>query len=151
MPDPNFVAPLAGPEIIEDLISQVRKRLQSCGDLRATDSYPRGYSAKFTYHIECYGLDTSILDGEVKSGTSKDDPETTVIDGSNDIPLEPELNAVRVRSEQDTPVLARTADGGETVVGQKRRYARRITAPQPQSEALTGGGTQDFDENNPAI
>lgn len=151
MPDATFVQPLSGSEIVEDLISQIRKKLQATGDLRSTDSYPRGYSAKFNFHVECYGLDTVNLDGEVAVGAHRDDPETVIVEGSNDVPHEPELNAVRQRSEQDTPVLAKTADGGETVQMQKRRYAPRVRVPAPTVESPAEGGTVDFDENAPGF
>lgn len=141
MPDATFVQPLSGSEVIEDFLGQIRKRLQGSCNLRSTDAYPRGYSGKFTYTLECYGVDTVIEQGELITGPHKDDPQTTIVHGDSEIPLEPELNAVRERSGQDEPVLATTADGNEIV--RKRRYSRRVTASAPLP---TGGGAEEFAE-----
>lgn len=148
MPDKSFVQPLSGDEIRKDLLAQISKKLEGSCDLRATDAYPRGYSAKFSYSIECYGLDVVTIEGEVKAGSQNTDLDTTVtaIHGSSEIGQEQELNAVRERSNQDQPVLAKTAEGGEEV--RQRRYARRVIAPHGPVELPpdTAGGTEEFVE-----
>ena len=143
MPDQIFVQALSGGEIKRDLLAQIKKKLDGSCDLRDFDAYPRGYSATFSYHIECYGLDTAVVDAEINAGMKKSDPDTVVVEGNHKIDHEPELDAVRERSEQSEPVLARTAEGGVEV--RQRRYARRVVADGPV-EAPVVGGTQEFVE-----
>lgn len=121
--------PLTGEEIITDLLESIAERLRANCNLRPSDSYSRGYSAKAELHIECYGLDVAKVDTVVVVGEQQDDVDLELVKEKIDIPLEENLNTVRERSGQE--------DGPNLQMGQqpqpvKRRYARRLPNETPE-------------------
>jgi hypothetical protein len=121
MAEDDYVEPLSGEEIVIDLCSQLAEKLRNDCNLRESDSYQGGYSAKITVHLEAYGMDTATVDAQVVTGKPQDSPDE-LLDTEYEIPVEPALNVVRERSEQPVPTLA--DEGGQQVVKQ-RRYVRR--------------------------
>jgi hypothetical protein len=119
----DYVEPLTGEEIIIDLCSQLAEKLRQDCNLRETDSYENGYSAKITVHLEAFGLDTAAVDVEVSAGNQQGNPENPdeLLDTTYEIPAETSLNKVRERSDQPVPTL--TNEGGQPVV-KPRRYVR---------------------------
>ena len=125
------VQPLTGEEIIVDLLETIAERLRANCNLRASDSYSRGYSAKVELNIECYGLDMAKVETQVVIGDQQDDVDLELVKEKIDIPLEENLNTVRERSgQEDGPTL----QIGEPQQPQKRRYARRIPGAAAQTE-----------------
>lgn len=57
MPVESLVVGLSGEEIIVDVLDQVEKALRKDCNLRATDSYGRGYSGKVTLELSLIGMD----------------------------------------------------------------------------------------------
>lgn len=133
---------LNGNEIVDDIIAQLRKRLSGDCSLRPQDSYSRGYSAKVTYHLECYGLDKETVDGEFDLGAAQDDLDADVIDGALDVAQEENLGEVRDRieaanDEQDViPTDEEIEYQGAALTPAKRKYTRKVK--------LAAGGAEDF-------
>lgn len=116
------VQPLTGEEIITDLLESIAERLRANCNLRPSDSYSRGYSAKVELHIEAYGLDAAKIDTAVVVGAAQDGEDLELVRENIEVPREENLNTVRERSGQE--------EGPNLQMGQqnqpaKRRYARR--------------------------
>jgi len=134
----DFVMGLSGREIIEDVLSQIRKALQRDCNLRESDSYGRGYSGKITVHLECFAIDTAMIEATVDLKPThqllKEAPETpqdadghdVMVDTEIDIPVSANVDAVRKRSEQSVPVMTTEADGTPTV--RRRSYASPVVS-----------------------
>jgi hypothetical protein len=122
MAESDYVEPLTGEEIIIDLCSQIAEKLRRDCNLRGTDSYAGGYSAKVTVHVEAYGIDTVTVEAKVNTGQQQDNPDE-LIDATFDVPVEGALNEVRERSDQPVPSFTHL-EGGEAIV-RPRRYVRR--------------------------
>ena len=139
----SIVAGLTGVEIREDLIQQLDNKLSKDCNLTANDSYSRGYSAKITYEIHGYGVDTVDVTGEIQVG--HDDPsekDAVTTKDSVEVAQELELNTVRERSNLAEPVMTIDSEGRPEV--RKRKYQRRLTVQAPP-EGLSGGAV-DLDE-----
>jgi hypothetical protein len=128
MAETDYVEPLTGEEIIIDLCSQIADRLRKDCNLRDSDSYPSGYSAKVTVHVEAYGMDQATVDMSLSVGAAQADP-STVIDTEIEVPVETALDQVRERSDQPIPTLS--MEEGVAVI-KPRRYVRPAR--------LAGGG-----------
>jgi hypothetical protein len=122
MADVEYVEALSGEEIIVDLCSLIAEKLRKDCNLRDSDSYGQGYSARVTIHLEAYGMDTAVVEAEVKSGEPKPFPDTQ-IDTILEVPAEPALDQVRERSDQPVPTLTRDESGQPEV--RPRRYIRQ--------------------------
>jgi len=116
----EYVEGLTGEEIIIDLCSQLAEKLRKDCNLRETDCYHGGYSAKIKIHLEGYGMDTVTVEAEVSTGKEQVNPDE-LIDTEYEIPVEPALNKVRERSDQPVPTLSN--EGGQPVI-KPRRYVR---------------------------
>ena len=126
----EYVEGLTGEEIINDVLEQVAARLRSNCNLRVTDSYTGGYEGTVDVHLKLHGFDLHDVKTSVPvsapaiagAETSGEADEGEEIDAQVDIALEPRLNLVRERSDQDIPSLGKDASG--QVVIKKRRYVR---------------------------
>lgn len=135
----EIVTGLSGPEIKKDYLSQLSTRLDRDCNLRDSDSYNRGYSGWIEYHLECYGLDTVVVEGKVSIGTPQEDPDAEIAHGKIEIAKEEDLGVVRDRidensdkpAEEEEPTLAQDHEG-QTV--NKRRYNRRLPIAQGGAE-----------------
>jgi hypothetical protein len=135
---------LNGPEIIDDIVAQFRKRLENDGILRPQDSYSRGYSAKITYLVECYGLDKESATREMVIGQRQDDEETEVVDGTFDIPQEQDLSEVRDRIEAAIRDQGgEEEESGEPVAADEIRTRRKYTR---KLKLAAAGGAEEFQE-----
>ena len=132
MEQDDYVEGLTGEEIINDILDQVETKLRGDCNLRETDSYTGGYDGRVEVHLNLHGLDVAEIKHKIVvsapasatyAGTEEAPAEETTIDVCVDIPLEPRVNLVRERSEQDVPTLGKD-ETGATVV-RKRHYARR--------------------------
>lgn len=139
----EVVTGLNGTEIIEDFLNHLRTRLRRDCNLRDSDSYTRGYSAKGSYTLELYGVDVTEVKSDFEIGFS-DPGETdkTFVEGTVDIPQELELNAVRERSGLEEPILTSDAEGRPEI--KKRKYTKRQVVQAPLESMA--GSTVDFDE-----
>lgn len=133
---------LRGTEIIDDILAQLRKRLENDGILRAQDNYSRGYSAKITYLVECYGLDKESATREIVIGQQAEDDETEVANAEFEIPQETDISEVRDRIEQSLQEDGEEDDSPEPIaadgVKARRKYTRKLK--------LAAGGAEEFQE-----
>jgi hypothetical protein len=119
--DTDYVEPLSGEEIVIDLCDQIAAKLRADCNLRPSDAYSGGYSAKIEIHLEAYGMDTAVVDAVVVTGEQKEETPDEILVTTLDIPVEPGLNMVRERSSQPVPTL--TNEGGTPEI-RPRRYVR---------------------------
>ena len=147
----TYVQPLNGKEIIDDLCGAIAEKLRVDCNLREIDGYSSGYKAKITIHLECFGLDTAVVDQEVEVDEVTPDPENPLmepdvnLDTEVVIEQEPDLSAVRERSGQSEPSIEITSEGP---VPQKRKYSRRLKALGLDGSVAvaTGGATGPIEE-----
>ena len=142
MPDPtNFTNPLGGHEVVADVLAQIKKRLATDCNLRATDGYSGGYSGTVTIKLRMHAVRTSEVDMEIPitapqsapkpESFAPEDLEPVEIDETIDIPLEPNLKEVRERTEQNNAEPQQQAeepsenDANEVAPVQKRKYVRK--------------------------
>jgi len=131
MADGDYVEPLSGEEIVTDVCNQLAESLRRDCNLRESDAYEGGYSARIKATIQLYGMDTMTVEVEVPIGKPQENPDR-VVDTEFDIPVETALNVVRERSEQPVPTLTQL-ETGEAIV-RPRRYVRR-------EKMVAGGAT----------
>lgn len=137
MADREFVEALSGTEIINDVLTQVRKAMERDCNLRSSDAYGRGYSGKITLHLECFALDATNVDMTIDVRPTKEllesTPETpldadgkdTVVDLELEIPLVSDLDAVRDRSTESKPAPATEAEQAQSP--RRRSYGKPPT------------------------
>lgn len=142
MPDPsNFTNPLSGQEIVNDILGQIRKRLATDCNLRASDGYSGGYSGKVHITLSLNAVRTTTVDMEVPISTSTELNAPTAksfpaedlipieIKEEMTIPVDPNLNAVRDRIEEnkETPSVEQETPASEAAPEPhaRRKYTRR--------------------------
>ena len=148
----NFTNPLSGHEIIDDVISQIRKRLSTDCNLRAVDGYSGGYSGTVTIQLRMNAVRTREVDMTIPISDGLKGPDVSSfpqdgllpaeVDEVIEIPLEENLQAVRKRTientdEADAAQGQSTTDPVElapTVMNQKRKYTRHAMAGATSGE-----------------
>lgn len=153
MSDEYGLQGLNGNEIVADILAQLKKRLEGDCNLRSNDSYSRGYSAKITYSVLCFGLDQQNVSGEFASGNDLDEAADEGADGELEIEQDENVEKVRDRIEKakregeesspdvdddDAPEPSNATD-----VRAKRKYTRKVQ--QLVSPGVIGGA-EDFKE-----
>lgn len=148
----NFTNPLSGFEVVEDVLSQIRKRLHTDCSLRKEDGYTGGYSGTVKIKLNLHAvriaeveMEIPITTGVKAPGPEAFAPEDVVAVEVEDeivISLEPNLKAVRERTaENNAEPLQETEptpepEQPETSISQKRRYERQ----QAMAGAVTDQG-----------
>ncbi len=148
MSDTNYTNPLSGTEVIADVLGQVRRRLSTDCNLRATDGYSGGYSGQVTIKLSLNAVRSTPVEMTIPisqspnvqapsaDSFSADELEPIEVDEKISIPVEENLVAVRDRInenseksiEADTePVTEENveSDGTESAIRAKRKYTRR--------------------------
>jgi len=141
MPDPSdFTNPLGGHEVVADVLAQIRKKLATDCNLRATDGYSGGYSGKITIALKLYAVRVNEVSMEipitqsagVKAPAVDDFPpeeiEAVEINDAISIPLEPNLKEVRNRTKENNDEASEASapvEKEDTSQRPKRRYLRR--------------------------
>lgn len=140
---------LSGEEIIVDLCEQIASKLRNDCNLRPSDSYVNGYSAVVTVKISCYGIDTAEVETTVEAKSTpavktEGDETKTEVETEVVVAHEPDLTAVRERSEQTAPdVEQKSQPASDTKDGEgpaRRRYGSKPAR-------VAGGGAGSFDDN----
>ncbi len=155
MSDPkNYTNPLGGHEVVNDVIAQIRKRLATDCNLRATDGYSGGYSGKINIKLNLHAVKTTTVEMEVPITTSpelnapvpSDFPQEDLIpieiSEEIKIDLEPNLDEVRERTQDVNNELnsaPQTVEEAELEtnpegVRTKRKYTRRAALAGAVSE-----------------
>ena len=144
------VEALSGTEIKDDILAQVKRKLESSCDLRSTDCYGQGYSGKIEIHLKLYSVDTTSIDlaleivpkGEPPVSTEETIVTRLEIDEKLEISQELDIDAVRARiKEQEIPPPPVEAEENPLPQRLKRRYTRRTA----NLEHPAVGGAVDID------
>jgi hypothetical protein len=145
---------LSGSEIIDDILSQIKRKLQTSCDLRDSDSYGQGFSASIEIKLKLYSMDvipaefTVVIQPKVEPPVSTETTIVTPLELTEtiEIPQELDLEIVRERIKEPEP-LPPPDETEESRMPQrlKRKYTRRTGIPSLEQTA-SGGGV-DLDEN----
>jgi hypothetical protein len=147
MPE-DQVEGLSGTEIINDVVEQIRRKLQNSCDLRESDCYTQGYSGTAEIKLKLYDMDAVNVEmkieipAKVESPVSTEEVEVIPVDIEEkvEIPQELNLEAVRERSKQsEIPPPPEEATGTTIPTRLKRKYTRRN-----QVEVAAEGGAVDI-------
>ena len=151
----NYTNPLGGSEVVADILGQIRRRLLTDCNLRATDGYSGGYSGTVTIKLRLNAVRIVEVSMEVPITQSADviappadsfhpeDVEPVEIDEKIVIPVEENLVAVRDRIsdnsekaiEAETEAVPESqGEDGEQTVHAKRKYTRRAALAGAVSE-----------------
>jgi hypothetical protein len=140
MSDPsNFTNPLGGHEVVADILAQIRKRLATDCNLRATDGYSGGYSGTVTVKLHLHAVRIAEVEMEIPitadpklpgpEAFPPEDIEPVDVDETISIPLEPNLKEVRERTAQNNvepqPEEPSELEVAEVAPTQQRQYARK--------------------------
>lgn len=135
------VTGLSGEEVINDLLDQIGRKLRLDCNLRGSDAYDYGYSAKVDVHLKLYGLDDVSVDIAVKAISGKVVGDATEIESAIEVEREPDLNVVRDRANLPEPTVEKD-DGQPPEARQKRKYTRHVPTPG----AAAGGSEGELSE-----
>lgn len=142
----NYTNPLGGNEVVADVLAQIKKRLSTDCNLRATDGYSGGYAGTVTIKLKLHAVRISEVEMEVPISQSPElkalgldafppeDVEPVELNEEIEIPLEPNLDEVRERTvennlepdEKSEPVEGEDkGEEPESGARTKRKYTRR--------------------------
>jgi|ERR1700677_165977 len=139
----NFTDPISGSEVVADVLAQIKKRLATDCNLRATDGYSGGYSGTITVSLKLHAVRISEVEMTIPitapalpspDAFPLEEIEPVEIDEVIEIPIEPNLREVRERTVENnsepTEETALAVEGEEPETGtrQKRKYTRRALA-----------------------
>ena len=136
---------LNGEEIIIDLCEQIAAKLRRDCNLRSQDSYVNGYTAKVKVEIHCFGIDTADVEATIEAAKSPETkvegkPVETTMETEIEVKHEPDLKAVRERSDLPDPDVESKPTPPEKPAGEKAAPQRRRYGSAPR---VAGGGAQD--------
>lgn len=145
----NYTNPLGGHEVVADVLAQIKKRLATDCNLRATDGYSGGYSGTVTINLKLHAVRITSVDMEIAIKELSGSPAATSfaaedvfpveIEEKISIPLEPNLKEVRVRtvennSESVDEPESEPEEGSDAPVRRKRRYNKALAGVGAVSE-----------------
>jgi len=148
----QLVEGLSGVEIIDDVLAQTRRKLQTSCNLREADNYGQGYSAEITVKIKAYAMDVTeeefnvIIPAKVAPPVSTEEVTVTPVEISEtiEIPQELDLEVVRERTKEPDPLPPPDeAEEARMPTRLKRKYTRRTGIPSLEQAA--SGGAVDID------
>jgi hypothetical protein len=157
MPD-TLVEGLSGTEIINDILDQVKRKLNYSCNLRDSDSYGQGYSAEITIKLKMYGMDVTPDEFAVTIPAKSLPPVTTGetivtpfdVEEKIEIPQELDLEAVRERiKEPDAAPPVSEAEEARMPVRLKRKYSRRVGVGSLEQPSM--GGAVDIDAEDAEV
>jgi len=144
---------LSGTEVIEDILAQIKRKLQTSCDLRESDSYGQGYSGEIKISLKLYGMDALPAEFTVDIKPKELPPvstETTIVtplEIQEIITIEQELDLEAVRERIKEPAPLPPPDEAEEARMPnrlKRKYTRRTGVPS--LEMTAAGGAVSLDE-----
>ena len=155
MAEPTMIEGLSGKEIIEDILDQIKRKLQYSCNLRDSDSYGQGFSASIEIKLKLYAMDVTEDEFTVNVQPKAEPPvstETVTVTPVEvvekiEIPQELDIEAVRERIKISAPEPPEppTAEGEARMPERlKRKYTRRTGVPTLETTAA--GGAVDLDE-----
>lgn len=151
----SLVEGLSGSEVIDDVLAQIKRKLQSSCNLRDSDNYGQGYSAEIKISMKMYAMDATPDEFTVNvapKGLPPASTEETIVtpfDVVEDltIPQELDLEAVRERIKEPAPLPPiDEAEEARMPNRLKRKYTRRTGVPSLEQAASGGAVDLDSDE-----
>jgi len=151
----NYVNPLSGRDVVEDILGQIRRRLHGDCSLRAEDGYSGGYGGEVVIKIKCHAVRSVAIDMTIPVTQSPslaapapdtfapDELEEIVVDETIKIPIEENLTLVRDRivDNSERAIADETEKAEEAEAEQapeehraKRKYTRRAALAGAVSE-----------------
>jgi hypothetical protein len=145
----NYTNPLGGHEIVADILAQVKKRLATDCNLRATDGYSGGYSGTVSIKLNLHAVRVTEVAMEIPITAPlglpaveyfpTEDVFPVAVEEKIEIPLEPNLKEVRIRtvennSESVDESKPEQAEGSDAPVRRKRRYNKALAGVGAVSE-----------------
>lgn len=140
----TVIEAISGTEIINDLLDQIKRKLQSSCDLRDMDSYGQGYSATVKIDLKLYGMDTTTFEGTIDIIPKAEPPaESTPVELGMTVDVEQELDleALRERSNAPLPEPPQAEEESRMPARLRRKYTRRTGV-----ETTPSGGAVDFED-----
>lgn len=147
-----MIEALSGAEIIDDIIAQIRRKLQTSCDLRDADSYGQGFSAEIKISLKLYAMDvipaelTVVIPARVEPPVSTEQTTVTPIEVEETLVIPQELDLELVRERIKTPDPMPPPDENEESrmpLRFKRKYTRRLASPE---QTPMGGSVDLTDE-----
>ena len=137
----TMIEGLSGVEIIDDILAQIRIKLEKSCDLRSIDCYGQGYSAEIDIRLKLYDTDTISVNAKVEIPPKVEQPVSTddvivtpiEIEEKFEIPQELNVEAVRNRTKESAPPPPVEYEENLMPERTKRKYTRRSFAPVPAS------------------
>jgi len=147
----NYTNPLGGNEIVADVLAQIKKRLATDCNLRATDGYSGGYSGTVSIKLNLHAVRISTVAMEIPitaplglpavDSFPPEDVFPVEVEEKIEIPLEPNLKEVRIRTVENNSEVAEEsepesdpAEGSDAPVRRKRRYNKALAGVGAVSE-----------------
>lgn len=139
----NYTNPLGGHEVVADVLAQIKKRLATDCNLRATDGYSGGYSGTVTVNLKLHAVRITSVEMEIAIKEPSGSPAVTSFPADDivpveveekiSIPLEPNLKEVRTRtvennSESVEGTESEPEEGSDAPIRRKRRYTTKALA-----------------------
>lgn len=146
-----LVSGLSGTEIIDDILAQIKRKLNYSCDLRSTDCYARGYGATIEMHLKLYDADTISVDMNVEvpftsePPISSEDDVVTPIEIVEKLEIPQELNLTSVRERMQigpSPSPPTEEEEARMPKRMKRKYTTRASLEQVTQAQ---GATVDVD------
>lgn len=147
----TMVEGLSGTEIIEDVLAQIKRKLQTSCNLRDSDNYGEGFSAEIKITIKAYAMDVTTEEFDVVIPAKAEPPVSTEdvtvvpveVEESVTIPQELDLEAVRerIKDEPEPP-----PPSPEEEARMPQRLRRKYTRRSPLEQTATGGAVNIDDE-----
>jgi hypothetical protein len=144
---------LSGSEVIDDVLAQIRRKLQTSCDLRDSDNYGQGYSGTIEIKLKLHAMDDIPAEfsvnivPKVEPPVSTEEVTVTPVEISETIEIPQELDLEIVRERTKEPDLLPPVDEIEESrmpTRLKRKYTRRTGVPSLETTA--SGGAVDLDE-----
>jgi len=146
---------LSGSEVIDDVLAQIKRKLQSSCDLRDSDNYGQGYSGTIEIKLKLHAMDdipaefSVNIPAKVEPPVSTEEVTVTPVEISEtiEIPQELDLEAVRERIKEPAPLPPiDEAEEARMPTRLKRKYTRRTGIPSLEQAASGGAVDLDSDE-----
>jgi hypothetical protein len=149
----SLVEGLSGTEVVEDILAQIRRKIQTSCNFSHECNYGQSYSAEITVKIKAYAMDvteeefTVIIPAKAEPPVSTEEVTVTPVEISEtiEIPQELDLEIVRERTKEPDPLPPPDeAEEARMPTRLKRKYTRRTGVPSLETTA--SGGAVDLDE-----
>jgi hypothetical protein len=151
----SLVEGLSGTEVIDDILAQIRRKIQTSCNFSHECNYGQGFSAEINIKIKAYAMDVTeeefnvIIPAKVEPPVSTEETIVTPLEISEsiEIPQELDLEIVRERIKEPDPLPPPDEmEESRMPARLKRKYTRRTGIPSLEQAASGGAVDLDSDE-----